>query len=219
MKIWEKTMALLAFITLGTGIYPTLADEVEVQTESTFSESQIDRWEQESLQEANSIIPKGDLKTQERAAVGGWSWRDGVICITDSYARTQLFNNGHAGIIAPAPYYYSTVEASEGVGVEAVYGNWNNRFPNYTVYQYGVKKTTVRQDQQASEWAARQIGKPYNRNFFNINRRDAFYCSQLIWAAYKDITGVDIGTWAWGVAIHPFELMSSNETELIYRNK
>lgn len=219
MKRWKKTVVLMALVTMGMNCYSIQADDVDTQTESVFSAEQIHEWEQAALEEADSSIPKGDFKSRERAAVGGWSWRDGVICVTDSYARTPLFNNGHAGIVAPVPYYDSTIEANEGAGVEVVGGEWIYRFPEYTVYQYGVKRTSVEQDQRASEWAARQIGKSYNHDFFNIHRRDKFYCSQLVWAAYKDVTGVDIGTWEWGAAIHPFELMHSGETELIYRNK
>ncbi len=36
------------------------------------------------------------------------------------------------------------------------------------------------------------IGKPYNPNFLNLVTNEAFYCSQLIYAAYRE-AGVDIG--------------------------
>lgn len=49
--------------------------------------------------EANSAPIEIDPKAIGRARAGSWSWRDGVICITDSYASSPLFNNGHAGIM------------------------------------------------------------------------------------------------------------------------
>ncbi len=187
--------------------------------EESIDKNEMRVWEKSILEDINSETPIGDWKTMDRAAHGGWTWRDGVICISDSYAITPLFNNGHAGIVAADPYYYATIESNPGTGVQVVYGNWTNRFSGSTVYQIGVKKTSIQDDQNVAYWAARQIGKPYNHEFFNINTRNKFYCSQLVWAGYKDVTGVDIGTWDWGYAIHPFELLKSSETVLIYRNK
>ena len=93
----------------------------------------------------------------DRAAHGGWTWRDGVICISDSYAITPHFNNGHAGIVAAAPYYYATIESNPGTGVQVVYGNWTNRFSGSTVYQIDVKTTSIRDDQKVAFRVARQI--------------------------------------------------------------
>lgn len=221
----KKSYFALSMILLAICILTTKsvsANEIS-QTENYFTEDDIVNWEQTILNNANNEYPIGDTKGNNgrvyRAASGAWTWRDGVICITDSKAITPLFNNGHAGIIAAAPYYYATIEANPRDGVQPKYGNWNDRFSTNMVYQYGVKRTSVTQDQNAAKWAARQIGKQYNYQFFNINRRDKFYCSQLVWAAYRDTAKVDIGTWEWGSAIHPFELMSSNETTLIYQNK
>jgi hypothetical protein len=38
-----------------------------------------------------------------------------------------------------------------------------------------------------------QVGKPYNLNFLNAEREDAFYCSQLAYKAYQQI-GIDLNT-------------------------
>lgn len=37
------------------------------------------------------------------------------------------------------------------------------------------------------------IGKPYNPNFLNLVTNEAFYCSQLIYLAYREAGGIDIG--------------------------
>ena len=198
---------------------PVFADEKTITANQLFTEEELDLFEKSALDGAYTDPVEPDNKNFSRAAVGSWSWRDGVICITDSYAKTPLFNNGHAGIVAVAPYYDKVVEANPGDGVQAQPGAWSHRFSQHTVWQLGVKRTSVAQDQAAAAWATRQIGKPYNRQFSNINRRDAFYCSQLVWAAYKDTTRVDIGTWEYGYPIHPFELIHSNETQIIYRNR
>ncbi len=38
-----------------------------------------------------------------------------------------------------------------------------------------------------------QVGKPYNLNFLNAEREEAFYCSQLAYKAYQQI-GIDLNT-------------------------
>ena len=38
-----------------------------------------------------------------------------------------------------------------------------------------------------------QVGKPYNLNFLNPEREDAFYCSQLAYKAYQQV-GIDLNT-------------------------
>lgn len=38
-----------------------------------------------------------------------------------------------------------------------------------------------------------QVGKPYNLNFLEPEREDSFYCSQLIYKAYKE-QGIDLNT-------------------------
>jgi len=37
------------------------------------------------------------------------------------------------------------------------------------------------------------IGKPYNPNFLNLVTNEAFYCSQLIYLAYREAGNIDIG--------------------------
>lgn len=69
----------------------------------------------------------------------------------------------------------------------------------------------------AVEWCSLQVGKPYNFNFLDTSRRDAFYCSQLVWAAYYDNFGIDISTSAWGPAIYPMEILDSPNVTKIYQ--
>ncbi len=44
-----------------------------------------------------------------------------------------------------------------------------------------------------TDYALGQVGKPYNLNFLDPEREDAFYCSQLIYKAYQQV-GVDLNT-------------------------
>lgn len=44
-----------------------------------------------------------------------------------------------------------------------------------------------------------------------------FYCSQLVWAAFKDNYGIDLDTSDFGDAVHPMELVNSSKTYTIYK--
>lgn len=77
--------------------------------------------------------------------------------------------------------------------------------------------TNASQDATTADWARRQIGKPYSLQYWNINRRDKFYCAHLVWAAFKDTVGVDLNTNAHGEAIHPMELVDNPKTAVIYK--
>ncbi|MBL3716432.1 MULTISPECIES: YiiX/YebB-like N1pC/P60 family cysteine hydrolase [Lactococcus] len=171
--------------------------------------------------DAASVV--ADEKATARSAYGAWSWRDGVIAVTDAGSSLLITNSWHAGIVAPQKKY--VVAEAEGVGkkVRLASGDWGTKFRNNRVWQMGVKKTSIAQDYNAGKWAGQQVGKPYNLNFWNIKQKNSFYCSQLVWAAYYytarvnlDKTDNNIGS-AW--AVHPGEFVSNPLTVLIYRNK
>jgi cell wall-associated NlpC family hydrolase len=44
-----------------------------------------------------------------------------------------------------------------------------------------------------AEYTLAQIGKPYNLNFLNAERDNAFYCSQLAYKAYQNV-GINLNT-------------------------
>lgn len=50
----------------------------------------------------------------------------------------------------------------------------------------------------------------------NVDTRSKFYCSQLVWAAYKDALGIDLNTSTYGAAVHPLELVNSTHTVTYY---
>lgn len=171
----------------------------------------IEIWQKE-LEEKMSQEPiHPDEKNYSRAPMGNWSWRPGVICIDNS--TTSGFTHGHVGIVAPTKYDNSIVEAVPD-GVRIKKGEWTKG----KIWQVSVKATTAEQDNSVAWWAAGKEGKPYHKNFVDTTPRDRFYCSHLVWAAYKDVTGVDIGKGRWLSIIFPYELMNTKDTKLIYRN-
>ena len=184
--------------------------------ESQFSPEQVAAWNAEA---DKPVV--GDWKVSgdvAEAGKGTWSWRDGLICISDA-KFSGVINHGHAGIVAAAPYYQATIEANKETGVAVFYGSWEKR--SGQIWQVGVNTTSVAEDQKAAQWDAKQIGKPYNHDFYNVWTRKKFYCSQLVWAAYRDTSGnrADVSLNDYGAAIHPFELRDHPNTTIVYRKR
>lgn len=165
---------------------------------------------------AEPILPDKTSATnpgtaQPLAGFGSYPRRPGVILVTpDKYKG--LIPTGHAAIIWTK---YRVVESlAEGVVLRGNY--WNNG-DRKQVYGVTVRGTSVAQDNAASNWAYAQIGKPYNYNYYNTSTRSKFYCSQLVWAAFKDLYNIDLDTWRFGRAVHPMELVWTDRTHVIYR--
>ncbi|KHD34617.1 hydrolase [Clostridium acetobutylicum] len=141
---------------------------------------------------------------------GDYPTRSGVILVTRD-SNTMGIHYGHAGIIWDA----STTVESEPSGVERYPNTWKSRYN--TIKGITVNSTTAEQDKEAADWCNNQVGKPYNWNFFNINTRDKFYCSQLVWAAYKDLYGMDIDPKKTiPSVIIPVDLPKQNTVDTIY---
>lgn len=136
--------------------------------------------------------------------------RSGVILVT-SDSNLLGFHYGHAGIVLTPS---TTVESMQN-GVARFPNTWNSRYN--AVQGITVKDTTITQDAEASQWCDEQVGKPYNWNFFNTSTRSHFYCSQLVWAAFHDLYGINIDTNSSipGVII-PVDLPNQSDVTTIY---
>ena len=135
--------------------------------------------------------------------------RKGIILVTDVKV-SGVVPTGHAAIVYSQDYCVESV--AEGVVLGR--NNWYSQYKNCAAA--AVKGTTFAQDEAVGNWCYRQIGKPYNWSYYDISRRDAFYCAQLVWAGYKDLCGIDLNTSEAGTAIHPLELLWSPNTYKVY---
>lgn len=157
------------------------------------------------------------------AAYGTYPIRPGVILVTSDpykYKDKLPIPTGHAAII----WTKNTVIEALGEGVSRRRNNWSST--KSQAYGVTVRGTTVAQDNAASNWANRQVGKPYlwpsegnGTGYFQVHRRDMFYCSHLVWAAFKDLDGINLDTAHFGRAIYPMELVWSDRTTLVYRKR
>lgn len=144
------------------------------------------------------------------SAYGSYPTRKGVILVT-SDAFKGLIPTGHAAII----YTYGSVVESLSSGVTTGTNRWN--YTKNQAYGVSVSSTSATQDATAANWAYRQIGKPYNWNYLDTGTRSKFYCSQLVWASFKDNFGINLDTPSYLSAVHPMEFVGNAKTYLIWR--
>lgn len=151
------------------------------------------------------------VESKSRAAYSGtYPTYKGTILVTSDKFK-GLVPTGHAAIV----FRYDTVIESLAEGVTYGPNDWNTS--KGTAYGADVRGTTSLQDQAASNWCFDQVGKPYNYNYLDTATRSKFYCSQLVWAAFKDNYGIDINTDFAGAAIYPMEILDSPNVNVIYR--
>lgn len=141
------------------------------------------------------------------ASFGTYPTRYGVILVTTDNTTFGI-NHGHAGIIWTST---TTVESLSN-GVTRMPNTWNNYYN--TVYGVTCSSTTASQDNDASNWCNAQVGKPYNYVFTDTSTRSRFYCSHLVWAAFKDKFGVNLDDD--GGIIWPVDLVNTKNTYIIY---
>ena len=134
----------------------------------------------------------------------------GRILVTGD-AYKNLIPTGHAAIV------YSQSKVVEAIYNKVVTGknDWNKS--KNTCWGLYVTDVTENQAKKVADWCYSQRGKPYNFDYYDVNTKSRFYCSQLIWAGFKDKYNVDLNTSQYGVAVHPLELVSSNKTMILYK--
>lgn len=229
----KSIITLLSFAVLGFVCLNPISAQAEENINYTAEEEQLlTKLEKEvaEFEEDTNILDakplEQDMKDRTRAKIGSWSWRDGVIALTDGGKQVAFVNSWHAAIVIPQDYY-AVAEAGPDKGVFKTISTektnkFLERYPKNQVWQVGVKSTTVQQDWKAGEWAGKQVGKKYNSEILkDIRRTDKFYCSQLVWAAYYYTANYDLdllannigGTWR----IHPKEILDHEGTAIIYR--
>lgn len=167
---------------------------------------------QNMIDRANSEAVVFDKNAKSRSSYGKYPTRKGVILVTDD-KYLDIIPLGHAAII------YTSTKVVESLADGVVTGNNDWNIARDQAYGITVTSTTSSQDAAAADYCYGKRGYPYNYNYTNVTPRNTFYCSQLVWAAYKDLYSIDLNTSAYGVAIHPMELYDTSLTSLIYRKK
>jgi uncharacterized distant relative of cell wall-associated hydrolases len=208
-------IATLIFILLYT---VTAWSNEKLYGNEVFPESQVEDIREEVYKKSTVKDKKDNQATgmvslfsiRREKTVGRYPTRKGVILVTsDPYKG--LIPTGHAAIV------YNNGHVIESVAKGVIMGpnNWN--ISKKKCIGVSVKGTSVAQDSKAADWCYKQMGKGYNFNYLNVSTRAKFYCSQLVWASFKDNYNIDLNTKDFGAAVHPLELANNNKVNVIYK--
>jgi len=144
---------------------------------------------------------------------------------TDTVSQAIPGYWSHVGIVV---YYDSkvgdwiVVEATPERGVSTTtLREFMSRYNDFAVLRVA---TTDSVRQAAAKFALSQLGKPYDFALWTKQvYGDSYYCSELVWAAYKAANGPDIDAnpgfslkYLWGVA--PQEIFDDGDTYVVYRH-
>jgi len=142
----------------------------------------------------------------------------GDILVTYSFSSfgIDVAATGHAAIVYNNSNY--TVESFPDGGVRVYNNDWANKSK---VYGVRVKGASGSDYTNAASYALTQANsqKPYNWNFFNKGTTDSFYCSQLVWRAWKnqgyEVDRMNLGDWE---PVSPAELVGGDGTYVFYKD-
>ncbi|GAA4759472.1 hypothetical protein [Gordonia alkaliphila] len=128
----------------------------------------------------------------------GRARRGGDFFYSDSC--TEGVNHGHNGLFVST---MATVEASDEKGVHRVANAAESMRVNPQKYYVKAENATNNQKDSAVDYAESKVGKGYNKWGFANNRKGGpevghFNCSQLVWAAYYETSGIDLDKDSYG---------------------
>lgn len=208
----KKLLSLICTVLIAILAFPlsaSAADLTDIPNADNVQENVA-----EAIDIADNKLVVADKGISNRAVSGTYPTRKGVILSTPTNASLGgVTFVGHSAII----YTSSTVVESLSKGVTTGSNNWNS--VKTKCYGVTVANTTTAQDAKAADWCHEKIGCPYNYNFLNVATRSKFYCSQLIWAAFWDLYGIDLNANTLGKIITPMELVNSDNSFVIYRKE
>lgn len=76
-----------------------------------------------------------------------------------------------------------------------------------------MKTIESREKRVVTNWWNDQKGKPYNYEYYNTRIRSKFYCSQLIYAGFLDVSGCNLNRN--GGVVTPLDLISNSSVKII----
>lgn len=161
---------------------------------------------------ANNNTMSSSAVTTAASVPSGSMGGKGAILYTASGSSSSAIAwvGGHAALVVDS---YNTIEAFGNAGNKNGVRYWTNNFKKrYSdAKAYKVKDASAAKKSAAVAYAKKQLYKPYNSSFFDKTRTDAFYCSQIVWRAYKS-QGIDLDKNG-GKAVWPTDLVSSKVTK------
>ena len=219
-KLFVTTMLAMSMVISSSIVTSAASSSGTSSTSSIFSVKSINKCLSEiaksplysDVKNGTKIVPTSstNLTKLSSTSTGTYPTRKGVILVTGD-AYKGLLPTGHAAIV----YSSNTVVESLSNGVTTGKNNWYQT--KETCYGASTYGTSAQNDITVANWCYGKIGTPYNYNYFNTSTRKKFYCSQLVYAGYLDNYNINLNTSLFGGAVHPLELIQSDETYLIYK--
>lgn len=217
------TVAFAQTRSTGSSKDETIARLVELNPGSTYKEMQtsIKKAAKESGK-SEKTVAKEALKESLRAALpmAAASGPDGTIPLTTARHKGDIFftpattffvHHGHTGIYRDRK---TIIEATPGHGV------WRTGLKGVLVSRGAllqeVNTSQVKRD-RAADRANTYVGRMYNPNFaFNKTANGWMNCSQVVWAAYKTASGIDLDSNG-GHGVYPKDIRDSRLTRTYKR--
>ncbi len=164
-----------------------------------------------------AVAARDDAKQGEETLRGNSLGTVGDIIVALRQYNSSFPVVGHAAIVARD--YNKTIEShpknASPIGVDGVSiytNNWGLKHGALLVRPYNV---TTQQYLAAADFAASKVGCKYNWNFFNTTTTKKYYCSQLVWQAWKAAgVNTNVGTFPDGI-VSPADLVNSKTTYVV----
>ncbi|MDR0482343.1 MAG: hypothetical protein LBH13_04175 [Cellulomonadaceae bacterium] len=124
-----------------------------------------------------------------------------------SPVSTLGVTHGHSGIFSTL----QTIVEAPGPGKQVRNTNRSNVKVASGSHQQVVNTTQAKRDKAVTK-ALTFVGRAYNLNFaFNKTANGAMNCSQVVWVAYKDGSGIDLDANG-GNGVYPIDIKNSSHT-------
>lgn len=192
---------------------PANYSEAQIQEMESAAAAETDyarnNWDQYSNEQMDPTAQKID---EPEAASGTANFTKGDILVTMDNGSSS-FRYGHAAIVLSDNRYTMEAWPSNGVQIHGI-SKWRPGGSIKTMIAMWVKGALGEDYTESQYWAKLQKGDPYNSSFYDSNRTDKFYCSQLVWKAWK-YAGFDVNG-GWDSLISPFDMVEDSQTTGYY---
>ncbi|MGG6359110.1 YiiX/YebB-like N1pC/P60 family cysteine hydrolase [Peribacillus frigoritolerans] len=228
LKMFFATLCITTIL-LGSTISAQAADTETVQPSQKEIEKMLDdakketefakkNWNKIAKEKIEEGKKEGNRKksdsTLSTMATGTANFTTGDLLVTmDSTYGSAGFRYGHAAIVYTSNEY--TIESYDTTGVKKfAMTKWKPGGKIDTMIALWVKGATSTDYGQAKSYSGSQIGDPYNYSFWDSDRSDKFYCSQLLWKAWK-YAGFNVNG-GWDTLISPYDIVQDSDTTGYY---
>ncbi|MGL4484227.1 MAG: YiiX/YebB-like N1pC/P60 family cysteine hydrolase [Anaerovoracaceae bacterium] len=188
-----------------------LSASAETVEERTFQKEDIVR--QILINEKPVYLPDRSGKTVKESASaqanGKYPTQKGVILYTKNTTNKIATVVGHAAIV----YTPEKIVEATASGVKEGANNWNTSKTHCRAGMVPVLSNSAMN--KVADKCYSWKGKPYNWDFAYTSTRAKFYCSQLVWAGYKDSASINLNSG--NVIVFPSELISDSKVQVIYK--